>query len=230
MHVLNIYDPKNTWIESLRRRMLDGNELKKQAGLCGAFYAVLGCDEMPKMLSIGGKNAFEKRQYLFYDLKLLANDGTKFDRINFFMHGGKYNLNRKMISMDKLDRSGVAVRRGNIGKFSEKIKAVASPSCKVLLYSCWTGAKADGFAAELSRLTGLDVIAHTTRGHRTKNPRKILFFREPESVDEIAKNALKILKGENELWTQHGGIRALKKRLWSNDSAPFEFIEEVFGG
>lgn len=221
--VLIIYNSKNTFVESLRRFKPDGNEFKNRARDAAAYYRSKGYDVMVKDVNAkysDTTDAFDRRKYLFdiFDLeyfKIKIHGAQKFDRIIFFCHGGKYNLDRNMISMD------------NIGRFEKYIRAVASPDCKIVLFSCWTGCKYDGFAAKLSNLTVLDVIAHTTRGHTTRNP---------HTVKVSPTNARFVGSIITELWHQYGGIRALKKRLAfdkkdpSSNYRPFEFVEEVFDG
>ena len=211
MNVLICYDSKNSFLRN------DGDEFKRQAKNCSRYYWN-SCDSITYEFDVSGtdkwaqypraKNAFEKRQNLFRHIESMQKNRVKFDRIIFFMHGGKRNLNRKMI----------AQKPHNIDNFAERIKSVASPNCKIVLFSCWTGRIEDGFAAEFSRLTGCDVVAHTTRGHTTRNPYKIIYNGEYKTKGQL----------RNELWRIHGGIRALKKRLESSNVATFEFVEEIF--
>lgn len=220
---LIIYNSKNTLMGSLRGFKPDGNEFKNRAMDAADYYRSKGYDVETYDLNTkhnSTKDAIDRRLYLFHILKveninIKIHGAQEFDRILFFFHGGKYNLDRNMISMD------------NIGRLAKYIRSVASPNCKIVLFSCWTGCEPDGFSAELSSATILDVIAHTTRGHTTRNPHTVKV-----SPTNLALGGSVI----TELWHQYGGIRALKKRLAfdkkdpSSNYRPFEFVEEVFSG
>lgn len=215
MHVLNIYDPQNTWFKRWGPSgtgwkgffKADGNEFDLQAKNCFEYYCK---DASVTEIKIMGKGAYRKRQNLFKSLDSLGITYYKFDRINFFMHGHPRALNRGMI------KQGV-----NLPAFAAKLKAIATPDCKIFLASCKTAKLDDGFAAEVAKHTGLEIIGHTTSGHTTKNPHK-RYIRYDGSILVYQK-----------YWSKRsgfGGIRALKKRLWSSKTAAFEFVEEVFRG
>lgn len=206
MHILNIYDPANTFLGTILPNETpmfkrDGDEFKRQAGYAYQFYT--SREHTVYETAITGKNRFGKADNLLIDLDGDIDAGLKYDRINFFCHGGKRNLNRGMFDLN------------HILELSFVLSQLANPDCKIVLYSCWTGALLDGFAHALSMKTGLDVLAHTTRGHTTKNPRKVLFrgIYWPGSLSK--------------LWVGIG-VRQLRKQLWKTIHAPFKFVEEVF--
>lgn len=196
MHVLVIYDPQNTFIGTLRRFKKDGDEFGKQAMNAQGYYGRVNVDmfELPR-----GK-PIVKRHALFRYLRQVPF--ARYDRVLFFCHGHPHALNRKMIS--KLNDHILA----------ELLDNVLTLDGSIVFFSCKTGRDDDGFAAMQARMTGKDVIAHTTRGHTTQNPYKVFF--ERGSGDRY------------ELWDMHGGVKKLKVRLKSTSLAPFDFIEEIF--
>jgi hypothetical protein len=196
MHVLIVFDPQNTFLGTLLQFKQDGDEFGKQAMNARKYYGRVNTDlfELPR-----GK-AIVKRHALFRHLRKVPF--ARYDRVLFFCHGHPRALNRRMIS-DLNDHI-----------LAELLDNVLAIDGKIMFFACRTGKHDDGFAAMQARMTGKDIIAHTTRGHTTINPHKVFF--DGGSGDR------------RDLWDEYGGVKKLKKRLKSTSIAPFEFAEEIF--
>ena len=195
MQVAIFYDPQNTFLGSLKRFKKDGDEFERQAMKCAKWYSSKGCEVVTT--PIVGKNAYEKRQDLFYNLRVLNRRRKPFDRVIFFCHGHAHSLNRKMVTY------------ANIGKFSRLIQKIGTADCKVIFYSCKTAKKDDGFAVSVSINSGFEVVGHSTSGHTTRNPHKWL-------VRNLQRTPL----------FRSCDVRKIKKEFSENAENAFIFVEE----
>lgn len=184
MKVWIIYDPE------------DAQEFERQAFNCRDYY---GADHTVDMLVLPEGSAMDKRWVLFRTMREIAD--RTYDRIMFFCHGARYNLNRKMISDQNWSTFGLYLDR------------IATSGGTVIFWSCNTAIDDDGFAATMALISDCDVIGHAETGHTTCNPFKTLF------VGGAAKRF--------DLWKTRGGVDALYDRFWSDVNEPFIFVEEV---
>ena len=193
MKVLIVCDPENTYLGTLKGFKRDGDEFARQAYLASDWYGE------STLINVPAGSAMEKRQALFKRLKKEKLSG--FDRALFFMHGSPRYLNRRMIS------------NLNIGTFCSLLGDTMVPDGKIVFYACRTAELTDGFAATVAEKMDRDVLGHTTSGHTTRNPYKMIYFAGG--------------KAHEKLWLRFGGVKSLKNRLASSGVAPFVFVEEV---
>jgi len=193
MKVLIVCDPENTFWGTLKRFKRDGDEFARQAYLASDWYGESTLINLPK------GSALEKRQALFKRLR--KERLSNFDRALFFTHGSPRHLNRMMISSL------------NIDTFCNLLGEAMVPDGRIVFYSCKTAKLTDGFAANVAEKMKRDVLGHTTSGHTTRNPYKMIYFAGG--------------KAREKLWLRHGGVKKLKNRLASSGVAPFVFVEEV---
>lgn len=208
MKILIINETQNTFIGTITKVASgyfrkDGDEFVRQADYCERYYTGRGHDVVRAEIPKSKKTALQKRQWLFGVLDEDFFFYTKYDRVIFLCHGHPKALNRKMIS------------DLNIEPFRIRVSRIASDDCKIILFACKTGKLVDGtgFADKLSDRCGLNVVAHSTSGHTTKNPDKFHFG--PFDVTDMANRCGRTTK-------------QLQEYLWSSDAAPFDFVENYF--